>query len=640
MLDLIRYALSISESPFSSHEFLSGVPNLSDVRRIALKESCRDILLSSSSTINSELSIAAAIHWAIASSPNLTPEELTEAERKISAELWHELLFDKNSSDAMVSMAEEEGKLVLESTLGGLHELIKMLHDVLTHSQLIWKMSQSDRREFVADALFEDPYDDDNRNGDTYGSECEKEYVVQQRQLFLNQFTNAVNEINDHVTFSVLRKTVIVEDISSMEYLALLQPDRFDCEETIEGDDAAGVDSKKSPSTAISAARKASVRPPKFAECVETKDFSRSEKLVKKQSMTVDEVFDANLLDVSLSDDDEDTPSNMPKGSDSAELAAFANVPKKTARVALDENNGDREDAALALFNLVNSTLIEDHDCPQSTQKQNTDWGSDSVFLAEAAGTTRQRARSTIDEVGGDLDRASEILLTLMLDEKDNAPAPQHQHIYPDRQYRPRLYPRFPSILESGELNATSGITSSRALRECDPLDTDESVLILKGNRPIKENNEQRDPRYPSTSGAKEVIESPKKKTTDSSILAQICDPLNSESMNILAGNKPILVGDDTIQEEVDDAIPGEVDGSICPICFTTLENPFVHGSKKAEMTRTLKCGHSFCNACLKSWAGKNGIPFPCPVCRTKIGYMSYHLKPWLKKNKRRISAS
>eukprot|EP00957_Ditylum_brightwellii_P175905 13394666-Ditylum_brightwellii.AAC.1 len=61
----------------------------------------------------------------------------------------------------MVMLVEEEGKMVDASAMEGLDELIIMLHKGLADSESVWKLFFSEQGEFIANALFHDPNDDD-----------------------------------------------------------------------------------------------------------------------------------------------------------------------------------------------------------------------------------------------------------------------------------------------------------------------------------------------------------------------------------------------------------------------------------------------------------------------------------------------
>jgi len=603
MLYLLRYTLSTPDT------FLPGIHGLSDVRRLTLKESCRDFLLSQSSSTpreDTEHQIADIIQKAVVASPTLLKEDLDEAERKISGGHWNEL-FLEGSDDGTVMLVEEEGKMVDASTMAGLDELIRTLHEVLSDSQSVWKLPSVDRGDFISEALFHDPDDEDVefKNND----ESMDDYVVRVRRVYLIQFAVAVNNILHGVEFDEERKGKITAALSSKEYFLLLLPDLFNCEAPMNmgrSTAKANIDTSLGESFCFFA---------KSGHDSDLSDITSGENLeylprTRKPRVSNEDGLNGSINITDVFDLEDDTkPSAV---SDSCQLAEFANVSRQMARETLDNVGGDTEAATMALFNLISSQsssidMSEMSSVIDFDGESKSGLPTDSMNLAEATGTSRDHARSVIDYVDGDLERAADVILFLMLENAGQSPRPSQ-----------RSRKSIVSIPEGDEVKGDNSPTSTpqRSLKG-------RSVSFKLS--PVQDSKESPEEPRPS----KGIVEQTRQ-------LNELCDPLRTESMHVLVKARSVKNVKGIENEEC----------LCCPICFTTLvdskndkhpydTSPFGSDAPMDVLkARTLKCGHSFCSPCLKKWVGKKGIPFHCPICREKIGYMSYKLKPWLKKKK------
>lgn len=469
MMDLMGYSLASSPPA----PFLPGVDGLSEVRRSALRESCRDVLVIAAALAEdgegeyheedpsvseaADVRVSELIWEAVNASSTLSSTAKKAVARKLDAGQWGDLFLDGTAGSApLPPLGPEE---VVDS-------LRAAILSILSSSRRLAQLPHSTRRELGMVVLGEGGPGANGQNT---------------RAGLRSRFMECVMAIPNHPSLDAETKRRIVDDATEGDYAAMLLPDRLDCDEGNEG---------------------SSMQP-------------------RRSSLGLDEL-------------DQPRRPCMPGLSDSVQLAEVADVPKWVARQALDESNGDADVAAAALLDFVDNlpSSLEVPSREGLTSLANfasTDFSA-SCNLADMAGTTRERARSAINRAGGNVDKAADTLLSLMIDEG----MAQVDAVEGER-------PANPTILE-------------RAV----------SAGSFRGP------------------------------TTRSSLTGSVTE------------------------EEVTEA-------HLCPICFTSLLSA---DSGKSD----LKCGHSFCRPCLRSWAGSHGVPFPCPVCRKKIGLLSYHLPPWLRR--------
>eukprot|EP00957_Ditylum_brightwellii_P051858 3932739-Ditylum_brightwellii.AAC.1 len=86
----------------------------------------------------------------------------------------------------------------------------------------------------------------------------------------------------------------------------------------------------------------------------------------------------------------------------------------------------------MALFNLIGSQsssidMSEMSSVIDFDGESKSGLPTDSMNLAEATGTSREHARSAIDYVDGDLERAADVILFLMLENAGQSPRPSHR---------------------------------------------------------------------------------------------------------------------------------------------------------------------------------------------------------------------